>query len=344
MLSPKTRRQRENLLGRHLLLETRDVDEAASFLSTAAVPYRSELLVPGSAFFTQIFGAQSPRMHLSLVRTTGAMRVHAQLPDDDYAMVLATSGEVCHRVQGEEIRVSAESGLLQSPLQAVEARTPEHFELLFLRFSRESLVQEFKKILDRELTAPLAFSPHFVIGTAAGQRFHQMALKLCRLLNQDDGLTGEHGLALHSAENHLLSLLLTGQRHNYTRVVARFHNAGPWQVRATEEYIAANAHLPLSLGDLCAASGVCVRTLQHSFRAKRGCSPMQFLRQVRLERAHLDLSQTHAGPTVTEIASRWGFLHFGRFAREYRTKFGENPSETLKRARTVSRRLSPRVC
>jgi AraC-like DNA-binding protein len=63
---------------------------------------------------------------------------------------------------------------------------------------------------------------------------------------------------------------------------------------------------------------------------------MQFLRKLRLERAHDDLSQPNQGASVTGTASRWGFLHFGRFAAEYQMRFGEKPSQTLQRSRTRS--------
>ena len=59
---------------------------------------------------------------------------------------------------------------------------------------------------------------------------------------------------------------------------------------------------------------------------------MTYLQQVRLGRAHEALRA--ADPTrvtVSSIAHRWGFAHLGRFASAYRVKFGQSPSETLRR-------------
>jgi hypothetical protein len=35
--------------------------------------------------------------------------------------------------------------------------------------------------------------------------------------------------------------------------------------------------------------------------------------------------------TVTSVATRWGSVHLGRFAEQYRQEFGHGPSETLRR-------------
>ncbi len=33
---------------------------------------------------------------------------------------------------------------------------------------------------------------------------------------------------------------------------------------------------------------------------------------------------------MTDIATKWGFGHLGRFAAAYRARFGESPSHTLR--------------
>ncbi len=321
-----------------LVLQTTNVDEAASLLATSAVPYRSELLTPASSFQTQIYGTSSPRIHMSRVRTSGAMRVKAQLPGDSYAIVLSVWGDLEHRAAGDLVRVSSKQGLVQSPWQAVEVKTPPLFELLFLRLGREFLTAELRKLLNSEVRAPLVFSPAFNLSTHAGQQFRQSVVSLCAQLRQTEGHRKnlkhkEPRPGLDQLENEIVSLLLESQPHNYRRLLSRNAAAAPWQVRAAEEYISANAHLSLTLGDICLAAGVNSRTLQHSFLSKRRYSPMQFLRRVRMERVRADLSRPGGKATVTEVASSWGFLHFGRFASEYHARFGEKPSETLQRSR-----------
>jgi AraC-like DNA-binding protein len=58
---------------------------------------------------------------------------------------------------------------------------------------------------------------------------------------------------------------------------------------------------------------------------------MAYVREVRLERARADLmSDDPSLGSVTDIALKWGFAHLGRFAVEYKRRFGESPSATLR--------------
>ncbi|WP_460359141.1 helix-turn-helix domain-containing protein [Mycobacterium sp. ZZG] len=52
-------------------------------------------------------------------------------------------------------------------------------------------------------------------------------------------------------------------------------------------------------------------------------------RQLHHVRAEL-IAHSPPSVTVTMVAGRWGFLHLGRFAIQYRQLFGESPSQTLR--------------
>ena len=62
----------------------------------------------------------------------------------------------------------------------------------------------------------------------------------------------------------------------------------------------------------------------------RSISPMNFLRNVRMEGAHLDLVDTACEENITEIAMKWGFYHLGRFSIGYKKRYGHSPSQTAK--------------
>jgi AraC family ethanolamine operon transcriptional activator len=102
-------------------------------------------------------------------------------------------------------------------------------------------------------------------------------------------------------------------------------------VRRAEAFVEEHADAAPTVAELCRATGACRRTLQASFVDVLGIGPSRYLRALRLNRARADLK--HDAASVSDVAVRWGFWHFGRFASDYRAMFGERPSETLERAR-----------
>lgn len=101
-------------------------------------------------------------------------------------------------------------------------------------------------------------------------------------------------------------------------------------VRRAEAFVDADAERAPTVTDLCRATGACRRTLQASFVDVLGIGPSRYLRALRLNRARAELKQGEA--SVSAVAARWGFVHFGRFAADYRAMFGEAPSSTRQRA------------
>lgn len=104
-------------------------------------------------------------------------------------------------------------------------------------------------------------------------------------------------------------------------------------VRAAEQHALAHSDERLYVKDLCQAAGVGERSLEYAFRAEMGLGPTAYLNRIRLHRVREALLQAGQVPTsVTNEALRWGFWHFGEFAKAYKECFQELPSDTLRRA------------
>jgi len=102
-------------------------------------------------------------------------------------------------------------------------------------------------------------------------------------------------------------------------------------LRKAVELIEDNADDPPTIADVCRAAGASWRTLNYAFRDQFGVTPKQYLQAVRLRGVRTQLSSPDAPASVSEAATSWGFWNMGRFAAEYRSLFGEFPSETLAR-------------
>lgn len=92
---------------------------------------------------------------------------------------------------------------------------------------------------------------------------------------------------------------------------------------------------PPSITELCLAVGARERTLHLSCVEAFGRPPAMLLAELRLNAAHRALSHPEKETSVTAVAARYGFTHFGRFAEIYRRQFRELPSTTLSAARGV---------
>jgi AraC family ethanolamine operon transcriptional activator len=103
-------------------------------------------------------------------------------------------------------------------------------------------------------------------------------------------------------------------------------------VRRARRYALDQLSEPLQVVDLCQYVRVSRRSLQNSFQAVLGISPLTYLRTLRLNRARRRLLSRDTGLMVRDVAEECGFWHLSRFGLEYRRMFGELPSDTLRQA------------
>ena len=92
---------------------------------------------------------------------------------------------------------------------------------------------------------------------------------------------------------------------------------------------------PVTVTQLCDIANASRRTLQYSFETVLGISPLQYLRISRLNGVRRTLMLSNPTTVIADVAAQWGFWHQSQFAKDYKQLFGELPSQTLNKLRSL---------
>jgi AraC-like DNA-binding protein len=205
---------------------------------------------------------------------------------------------------------------------------------------RQLLLRVDRSLLERELRAWSGRDPKGLIEFDQSQAFAMEKVAtlthVVRMLCDDlrgDSSSLDHPLVRDRVVSALASALLVGLPHNHSRA---FDAAETWiapaSVRRAERFIEENAVKSIGLADVASAAGVSARALQLAFRRFRDTTPMAHLRALRLDLARNELARAgEDGGSVASVALAHGFGSLSRFAADYKTRFHEPPSETLRR-------------
>jgi transcriptional regulator GlxA family with amidase domain len=167
------------------------------------------------------------------------------------------------------------------------------------------------------------------IESGAARSWINMLALFAEQLFRPDSLLNQPLAGLPFVDSLVHGLLLAADNPYRGAVTGETDVVSPRAVRAAVEIIEEEAYLPLTVSSLAARCHVSVRSLQQGFRSYLGASPMVYLREVRLRRAHQSLLESD--PSTTSVAYRWGFSNLGRFAAAHTARYDEPPAATLRR-------------
>ncbi|MFJ6651175.1 helix-turn-helix transcriptional regulator [Microbacterium sp. NPDC091313] len=251
---------------------------------------------------------------------------HLQDGYEDPFLVVVRSGAMSVRQAGrprDVVVLRAGDAMLMTPRMTTDSELDSP-DLDFYQFGGGALEGAAPELaaggrLDFASTTPRSADAALLLRRTAGE---------LRAILASDDLSARPAL-VDSALRHFA--VVTLDAFGARPPVARRHR-GERVVRRAAAYIDEHLGDPLTVGDVAAAAGVSIRTLQDMFRAARDESPSSYLRRARLDAVRRAL--TVADPTrktVAGIAADHGFAHSGRFAALYREEFGEAPSQALRR-------------
>jgi AraC-like DNA-binding protein len=216
-----------------------------------------------------------------------------------------------------------------------QAEFESGFSQLRVAIDTTAMGTKLAAMLGRPLSQDIEFLPPSATDARPSHLRHSVEF-FVGLIDRDYHQMSE--LMLDELEQLVIVSFLTTNPHNYSASLEQpAPSAGRWQVRAAEEYIAANWDRPIHVEDIAQVTGASARSIFQTFKAAHGCTPMEYVKSVRLKQARRMLQESDATTSVTGVALYCGFNNVGHFARHYRDAFGELPSSTL----LLARRKSP---
>ncbi|MFO1056564.1 MAG: AraC family transcriptional regulator [Dongiaceae bacterium] len=258
--------------------------------------------------------------------------LHARFPDfSAFAGSPAPlRGAGAHNIGGRDVTVSKDCGTIVSPGDVTLHYGPR-FAHLSMSVRPAALMGKLVAAVGDLRLGPLQFDPGLNGRDPEAKRLERLLQFVATEVEQSWPMPPIMQSELQGA---LMTALLLASSSNYSGLLrGEPVAAAPWQVRRAEQFIEANWDKPITIEALTAATHVSARSLFSSFKAGRGYSPMEFVKRVRLDRACQRLSRPGPETSVSAVAFECGFGNPGHFAKDYRQRFGELPSETLRRGR-----------
>ena len=326
---------RSEVVARNIVVNGYDLEEARSAVSRIFVDHRfaADARKPSRPVRVSYTNFDA----LSLCYFDYGRKIEIQ-PDqlrDFYLLLIPLSGHSQLKCGSRAVEVGQGSAALLPAERDFRIQFSADARQMIVRVDRRKLTQCAENYLGRSLSRSPDIEPELAWSFDEMAPLRHAVGALFSLGNQTLP-TPSRKMLMQSAEEFFLNSLLFLQRNDMSLALAsgRLSDACPRVVRRAESYIAANLADPISISDLVKASGGSTRTLFDSFKRFRKVAPMQYVRRLRLDRAHQQLQSGNEGISVSSVAVGFGFQHLGRFATDYFRVFAEMPSETLKRARS----------
>ena len=327
---------RGHALRRFPVVATDSAEEAHHAVADVYLPHA---LRAGETMRMQLNAARQKRFTLGFLTYGAPAELRMPPTETTYHVNLTTRGATFAE-RGDGTRAATEaraSGVVLLPDQLNTVRWTPDAEQLILKIPRTRLENHLADLIGRPVTGPVDFDFGFRTDSPRGRSLLAAVEFLARELDHDGGSI-ETPLAREQLEAFVMTQLLLAVRNSCTDLLEGFvARARPSRLQPVLAYMETHADEPLTPGELARVGCMSVRALHATFRDELGVPPMAHLRRIRLDHVRAELLRGEAARRISDVAMRWGFFHPSRFARQYRERFGELPSDTAQRGTGATR-------
>jgi AraC-like DNA-binding protein len=319
-------------LPRHPCLDVLSLDEASDIYSRMAAPVHIHGLPGKEPFLWRVHHLALGPLALVASETTSSVWAECEGASDAYLLSLPLGRESAESTIGKAVMpvVLGRSGMLCGPWQHSKVVVRSGFRGLQIAIPRKAVIAAVTTLTGSE-SREIQFQARIALDSLQVEPFMRLISSVLREAEEEQPAFTRPGASECLAEALLFRFLLSQPNSQSTLFSAASRSAEPRHVRRAAEYIDTHFEQPITIAELTRVTGVSARSLQLGFQKHRGCSPLDFVRARRLERARVLLLTSDSVETVSEVAQLTGVGHLGRFSIRYRMRFGESPTHTLAR-------------
>ncbi len=314
------------LLSGFPILRTQDLSEARAVVGRAFCDHRLDIR-SGARLRVRHDHVSGAELSLNALGYGAEVEIDPGQLHSFYLLQLPLAGAARIQHRGETVEAGADTATILNPDRDTRMIWAEGCKKLLLQINRSHLQRVARDLIGAPLPGAVRFDPRVDLTQAGGQRLLRQVIAAADAASRGQLWGDGAGLKEAWAERELATVLLESQPSNISHMLWRAARAPTSrEMRRALDYLHANISEPLRLEDIAREAGLNVRSLQLGFKAAYGMSPMRYLRDVRLDAACYLLSRRQNRDNVTDVAYSVGFSHLGRFSRDYRARFGRNPS------------------
>ncbi len=298
-------------------------ETASRFFDTAYAPgWRLTELKPGSEIFHR--RAEANALVLDEIQMQGRANC-AVNPGNRVIVIQPRAGTVCF--SGDEQRSNSEEPVLCAPgLRGVLELSDAHFDVV-------SIDASMLRAAAADLPVPLPAEIRFLHHRPASADDSQAWRRTLDYVSATFGTASavNQPLIVAAAVRMVAATLLECFPSTLDRRSGSGGSDQPPSLNRAVAFIHRMAMDDIGINEIAESVHLTPRAVQYLFRRQLDTTPTEYLRQVRLHRAHQDLvAADRTVTTVGAIAAKWGFSHTGRFAVLYRQTYGQSPHATLR--------------
>ena len=304
-----------------------DLDQVQSSISSLITPHRLSLKNQTQPLHAQMRSAQFGNIALVRLGYGADVRIQPDELNSFYLLQIPQKGHATVRSGTETIDSCPKTATLLNPNTAIDMVWHADNEQLMIKIDRGFLEHQ-AQVLGWDLSAnglvfPAKLQAHSGVNWQLMLRYLVDCARNADEVVQSDLVVRQLELLVATSLLDIHPPITAKKPRVSTHIL-------PKHLQQAEDYLYQYAHEAITMAHLESLLGLSSRSIYAAFKTHLGLSPMQYLRQIRLDRIRADLLNANPATTsVLEVSLKWGIMHQGRLSADYKQRFGETPRQTL---------------